>query len=268
VSSFEPSEGANQLQSRREIARGLFVASGDATELFDELEESLDQIAFGVEGEIPISFDLAIGLWRDDRLDRARPQAGDVGVGVVALVSQDRFGLYLCGQCLSLGDIVDLASGQSERERVSECVDDQMDFRGQAAARTTYGLVDALLLTRPDAVLMRSDDGGVDHGVLVIGIIRDRFEKTLPNPFDRPARETGVNVLPGPEPLWHVAQGTPVRNFQVTASTKSLLPSSLSRPTYPGRPGSISSIRAYWSSCNPWRFIWKPPKDAPHESCF
>src|SRR5271163_1016400 len=80
-----------------------------------------------------------------------------------------------------------------------------MDFCGQASARTAYGLVDAFLLTCPGAVLMRSDDGGVDHGVLVVGIIHHRFEKTLPNPFDRPARETGVNVLPGPEPLWHVA---------------------------------------------------------------
>ena len=52
---------------------------------------------------------------------------------------------------------------------------------------------------------MRSDDGGVDHGVFVVGIIRQRFEKTLPNRFRRPARETRVNVLPGAEPRRHVA---------------------------------------------------------------
>jgi hypothetical protein len=52
---------------------------------------------------------------------------------------------------------------------------------------------------------MRSDDRGVDHGVFVVRIIRQRFEKTLPNPFDRPARETRVNVLPGSEARWHVA---------------------------------------------------------------
>ena len=80
-----------------------------------------------------------------------------------------------------------------------------MDFRGQAAARTAYGLVDALLFTRPGAVLMRPDYGRVDHGVFVVGIVRQRFEKTLPNPFCRPARETCVNVLPGAEVRRHVA---------------------------------------------------------------
>jgi hypothetical protein len=38
--------------------------------------------------------------------------------------------------------------------------------------------------------------------------------------------------------------GTPTRNFQITASTKSRLPRSLLRPTVPGRPGSKFSIRA------------------------
>jgi hypothetical protein len=42
VSSFERSERANQLQTCREIARGILVASGDASEVFDELEESFD----------------------------------------------------------------------------------------------------------------------------------------------------------------------------------------------------------------------------------
>ena len=52
---------------------------------------------------------------------------------------------------------------------------------------------------------MRSDDRGVDHGVFVVGIVRQRFEKTLPNPFDRPAREARVNVLPGSESRRQVA---------------------------------------------------------------
>jgi hypothetical protein len=93
VSSFEPSQGANELQSCEKIALGLFVARGDATELFDELEESFDQIALPVKREIAIAFVLAIRLWRNDGLDRARPEAGNVGVGIVALVGQDGFRL-------------------------------------------------------------------------------------------------------------------------------------------------------------------------------
>src|ERR1700722_14378593 len=51
-----------------------------------------------------------------------------------------------------------------------------------------------------------------------------------------------------PKRVGMLRQGTPVRNFQITASTKSRLPSSLSRPTYPGRPGNRFSTRANWSS--------------------
>ena len=58
-----------------------------------------------------------------------------------------------------------------------------MDFRGQASARSAYGLIDDWLLARPGAVRMRSDDSGVDHGVLSVGIIRHGLEKTFPNPF-------------------------------------------------------------------------------------
>ena len=79
------------MQACGEIARGFLVACGDASEVFDELEESFDQIALPVKRVIAIAFVLAIRLWRDDRLDRARPEAGNVGVGVVALVGEDGF---------------------------------------------------------------------------------------------------------------------------------------------------------------------------------
>ena len=193
------------MQARGEIARGFLVTGGDTSEMLDELEEPFDQIALPVKREIALAFVRAIRLWRDDRLDRTRPEASDVDIGVVALVSQDGFRLDLCGQRFGLGDVGDLAAGQAERKWISEGVDDHMDFRGQAAARTAYGLRDALRLARPRAVLVSADDRGVDHRVLVVGIICQRFEKTLPNPADRPARETRVNVLPSAEMRGHVS---------------------------------------------------------------
>ena len=81
------------MQACGEIARGFLVACGDASEVFDELEESFDQIALPVKRVIAIAFVLAIRLWRDDRLDRARPEAGNEDVGVVALVGEDGFRL-------------------------------------------------------------------------------------------------------------------------------------------------------------------------------
>ncbi len=38
------------MDSGEKISRGFFVASCDASELFDHVEETLDEIAFGVEG--------------------------------------------------------------------------------------------------------------------------------------------------------------------------------------------------------------------------
>ena len=38
------------MQAGEEIARSFFVAGRDAAELFDEIEEALDEVAFGVEG--------------------------------------------------------------------------------------------------------------------------------------------------------------------------------------------------------------------------
>ncbi len=201
------------MQARGEIARGFLVPCGDTSEMLDELKETFDQIAFPVEREIAVAFVRAIRLWRDDRLDRARPEASDVDVGVVALVGQDGFRLDLCGQRFGLGDVGDLATGQTEYKRISEGVDDHMDFRSQAAARTAYGLRDALRLARPGAVLMRADDRGVDHRVLVVGIICQRFEKTLPNPAGGPARETRVNVLPSTEARRHVAPRNALPEF-------------------------------------------------------
>ena len=84
--------------------------------MFDELEESFNQIALGVEGEIAIALDFAIRFGRDNRLDRADLEARNVFVGVVALVSEKGLGLYFRGQRFGLSDVVDLAARQTERD--------------------------------------------------------------------------------------------------------------------------------------------------------
>ncbi len=60
MSSFEPSEGADQMDAREEVARGLFVAGRNRPELLDDVEEALDQIALAVEREIAGSLGLAV----------------------------------------------------------------------------------------------------------------------------------------------------------------------------------------------------------------
>src|SRR5271157_5123477 len=129
------------MQAREEIARGFLVAGGDAAELFDEIEEALDEIAFGVEGEVAIARDLAVRFWRDDRLDGPDFEALNKAAGVVAFVAEEGFGLHFGRKGFSLGDVVDLSARQAERQRVAQSVYDHMDLGGRAAARAAYGLV-------------------------------------------------------------------------------------------------------------------------------
>jgi hypothetical protein len=137
------------MQAGEEIARSFFVAGRDASELFDELKETLDEVALGVEGEIAIASDLTVRLWRDDGLDGSHFEALDEGVGVIAFVAEEGFGLRFSRKGFSLGDIVDLAAGEAERQRVAQGVDDHMDLGGQSAARAAYGLVDPPFLRAP-----------------------------------------------------------------------------------------------------------------------
>ena len=94
------------MQAGKEIARGFFVTGRDASELLDELKETLDEVALGVESEVAIASDLAVRFWRDDRLDGSPFEALDEGIGVVALVAEEGFGPYFSRECFSLGDVV------------------------------------------------------------------------------------------------------------------------------------------------------------------
>ena len=74
--------------------------------------------------------------------DGSRLEALDEGVGVIAFVAEEGFGLRFGDKGFSLGDVVGLAVGEAERQRVAQGVDDHVDLGGWTAARPAYGLVD------------------------------------------------------------------------------------------------------------------------------
>ena len=78
----------------------------------------------------------------DDRLNRAHFEVFDEGAGVITLVAEEGLGLHFSRECFGLGDVVDLAAGEAERQRIAQGVDDHMDLGGRAAARAAYGLVE------------------------------------------------------------------------------------------------------------------------------
>ena len=53
-------------------------------------------------------------------------------------------------------------------------------------------------------MLMGPDDGGADHRVFIVRVIRQNLEKIRPNTARSPARETPVGVVPIAEALRHI----------------------------------------------------------------
>jgi hypothetical protein len=137
------------MQACEEVAGSFFIACGDASELFDKIEEALNEVTFGIECEVATSCDLAVRFWRDDRFDGSHLKALNKAICVVAFVAEEGFGLHLCGEGFGLVDIVDLPACKADGHRIAQGVDDHMNFGGQAAARAAYGLVGAPFLRAP-----------------------------------------------------------------------------------------------------------------------
>ena len=57
------------MDSCEEVSSGFFVAGCDGSELFESIEETLDEVAFAVEREIAKPLGFAVRFRRDDRSD-------------------------------------------------------------------------------------------------------------------------------------------------------------------------------------------------------
>jgi hypothetical protein len=137
------------VETGEEVPCGLLVSRGDTPEMLDCVEEPFDEVTLAVEREIAIAFDLAIGFWRDDDLDRTYFQALDEVIGVITLVCKEGFGFDACCQCLGLRNVMNITSSEAERQRISKSVNDDVDFCRQPAARAAYGFVTAPFLRAP-----------------------------------------------------------------------------------------------------------------------
>ena len=60
VSSFEPRKCTGEMNASEKVSYGFFVACCNSPEVFDGVEETLDEVAFCIEHEIALPPDLAI----------------------------------------------------------------------------------------------------------------------------------------------------------------------------------------------------------------
>lgn len=137
------------MDAGEKVPCGFFVARCDGTEVLDDVEETLDEIALGVEGKVAWTRDLAIGFGRDDRPDPAHAEMVDEAVAVVGLVSDHRRRLDLLRQRHGLGEVVSLTAGEAHDQRVAERIDDGVDLGCQSAARAPDRLVRSPLFRAP-----------------------------------------------------------------------------------------------------------------------
>ena len=149
MSSVEPEQYANQRDGGKKSVGELVVAGGDGAILLELAEESLDQIALTVEREIGVARLGAIGLGGNDGRDGAALEGLDQGIGVIPLVGQERRGLDLFEQRLSLGYIRRLPGRQRKNRRISNRIDDGVDLGRQPTAGSADGLVLAIFFWAP-----------------------------------------------------------------------------------------------------------------------
>jgi hypothetical protein len=121
---------------------GLVVACGDTAPVLQLVEQALDKVAPTVFLAIMRGGSAAVAFGGDDRLDTGFGDFLADGVGVIALVRQER--LNTVGdhskQRAEALNIVRLAGCQDEAERAAFCVAPRMEFGGEAAARSAKRL--------------------------------------------------------------------------------------------------------------------------------
>ena len=116
------------------------VARGDGPEMLERVEETLDEIAFAVEGEIARTRGFSVGFGWDDRGDRSIVEGGDEGVGVEGLVGDQSAGRDGFDQRFGASEIVILAGAEPHLDRIAKSVDERVNLGRQSAAGSADGL--------------------------------------------------------------------------------------------------------------------------------
>ena len=144
-------------------------------------------------------------------------------IGVVALVGEQVFEGQTADQSLGLANVVDLAWGQDEADRIAESIDADIDLGAQAAARTPDRLIFAPPFWAPAACWCAR--------TMVESRIRYSRSGSMPNavkrrcqtPFFPHRRKRLKTLFHLPNSSGRSRQGAPARTSHNTASTNKRL---------------------------------------------
>jgi hypothetical protein len=135
LSSIKPNDAGDKLDGGEEVPRSLLVSSGDRTKLLDLGKEVLDQMALAIKMTVIVARWGPVGSRRDHRgLARLRQRLKYARIGVERLVADQGIGLHRGQQVVGPDQVVCLAAGQEESDRVAQRVDQGVYLGAQSAA--------------------------------------------------------------------------------------------------------------------------------------
>ncbi len=149
LSSIEPNQHRNEVNSSEECVGEFIVSGGDRPESFEFQEESLNEVTLAIECEVGFAWRDAIGFGRDHWGDSTLLERFDQGIGIIGFVGEKSVRFNLIQQGFSLAEIGLLAWGERNGDGIAERVDDDMNFGRQSAAVSADGLTGPLFFRAP-----------------------------------------------------------------------------------------------------------------------
>ena len=142
MSSIEPGDGGGEVDGGEKVARGLVVSCCDGAILLEPGEEVFDQMPCLVEVLVIAAGPLAVAPgWDNHLLSRRRDRIDHPFVGVEGFVGDQHVGLHRRDQVVGADEIVCLAAGQMEADRIAKGINQGVDLGAQSATRAADGLV-------------------------------------------------------------------------------------------------------------------------------
>ena len=137
VDNFNPKPCGCNTSHGDERSGGFLVTRSDATELLEAIDAALDEVASFVGFAIIFDWRFPVRSRRNNRFDASVDQVAANVIAVVALVAEEFTGIGIMQppERVIAFDLVRLAAGDIEGQRVAFGVRAEVDFGREAAAR-------------------------------------------------------------------------------------------------------------------------------------
>ena len=244
----EPDEGTGEMNERHERLSELVVSRGDASELLDSVEETLDEIPVFVEMPVERTGIDSVGARRNDGLSPLGIDEFDKGIRVVTLVCHNERCCLIFDQSSSLRDIGNLPRGQDHPQWIAQSIDGHMQFGGQPPSGTTDFLFSRFFWAPAECWWARTIVESRNRCSLSASP-RKAVATRSQTPESRQREKRTYVRCQCPSSSGKSRHGLPVRMIHNTASTKRRLSLAVT-PRSLAFPGKSCSIRAHWSSRN------------------